>query len=114
VVARARIHKHTHEDVLAVPRDAVMYTSEGHVVYLVEGERAQRREVVLGPDQGLMIRVESGLAAGGRLVVRGHRELVDGALVAVTEQAADRDGSDGGDPAEVVEAASGGGEEAGR
>jgi len=114
VVARARIHKHTHENVMSVPRDAVMYTTEGHVVYLVEGDRARLREVVLGPDQGLMIQIENGLVEGDRLVVRGHRELVDGALVSVTEQADARDGSNGADPAEVVESASGGGEEAGR
>jgi membrane fusion protein, multidrug efflux system len=114
VVARARIHKITHEDVLVVPRDAVMYTVDGQVVYLVDGDRARRREVVPGPDQGLMIVIEDGLAAGDRLVVRGHRDLVDGALVDVTEESASRDGSDGDDPGEVLEAASIGAEEAAR
>jgi len=115
VVARARIHKVTHEDVLVAPRDAVMYTVGGHVVYVIEGDRARKREVVPGPDQGLMIVIEDGLVVGEQLVVRGHRDLVDGALVDVTEQSDTRDGSVGTDPAEVVEAASaGGGEEAGR
>ena len=115
VVARARIHKVTHEDVLVAPRDAVMYTVYGYVVYVVEGDRALRREVETGPDQGLMIVIEQGLASGDRLVVRGQRDLIDGALVDVTEQADARDGSSDGDPSEVVEAAStGGGEGAGR
>ncbi|MBC8424715.1 efflux RND transporter periplasmic adaptor subunit [bacterium] len=115
VVARARIHKVTHEHALVVPRDAVMYTTEGLSVYVVEGDRAALRQVVLGPDQGLMIVIESGLAAGDRVVVRGHRDLVDGALVEITEQAVARDGSNGGDPAEIVESASAGGtREAGR
>ncbi len=115
VVARARIHKVTHERSLVVPRDAVMYTTQGLAVYVVEGDRAALRPVVLGPDQGLMVVIASGLTAGDRVVVRGHRELVDGALVEITEQAAARDGSNGGDPSEVVESASAGGaEEAGR
>ena len=113
VVARARIHKITHEDVLVAPRDAVMYTAEGEMVYVVEGDRALKRLVELGPAQGLMVVIERGLAPGERLVVRGHRDLVEGALVDVTEQAAARDGSAGGDPEQIVEAASGG-EEAGR
>ncbi|MBU0741113.1 efflux RND transporter periplasmic adaptor subunit [bacterium] len=115
VVARARIHKITHENVLVLPRDAVMYTTEGLAVFVVEGERAALRPVTLGPDQGLMVVIGSGLRSGESVVVRGHRDLVDGALVEVTEHAAARDGSRGGDPAEVVESAStGGAREAGR
>ncbi len=113
VVARARIHKITHEAVLVAPRDAVMYTVGGHVVYVIEGDRARKREVVTGPDQGLMIVIEDGLAAGEQLVVRGHRDLIDGALVDVTEQSDIRDGSVGADPAAVLEAATTG-DEAGR
>lgn len=108
VVARARIHKTTHAGSLVVPRDAVLFTAAGLAVYVVEGDRAALRPVVLGPDQGLMVVIESGLAAGDAVVVRGHRDLVDGALVEVTERAPARDGSNGGDPSEVVEAASAG------
>jgi RND family efflux transporter MFP subunit len=115
VVARARIHKLTHENALAVPRDAVMHTGEGVAVYVIEGDRAALRRISLGPDQGLMVVVADGLRAGERVVVRGHRDLVDGALVSVTEQAEARDGSNGDDPAEVVESAStAGAREAGR
>ncbi len=115
VVARAMIHKITHEQALVVPRDAVMYTTEGLTVFTVEGDRAVLRPVTLGPDQGLMVVIESGLAVGEKVVVRGHRELVDGALVKITEHAVARDGSNGGDPVEVVESASAGGaREAGR
>lgn len=114
VVARARIHKMTHRGVLVVPRDAVMYTSEGQLIYVVEGGRARKRHVETGASQGLMTVVTSGLAAGERLVVRGHRDLIDGALVDVTERADARDGSTDGDPAEVVEAASTRGGEGGR
>ncbi len=114
VVGRARVHMITHEDVLVAPRDAVMYTSEGLMVYVVEGDRALKRRVETGPAQGLMTVVERGLAPGERLVVRGHRDLVEGALVEVTETAESRDGGVDGDPAEVGEAAAARGEEAGR
>ncbi len=74
---------------------------------VVEGDRASRRDIVLGSDQGLMVIVESGLSAGEQLVVRGQRELIDGALVRITERTEAADGTLPTDPAEVTEAASG-------
>lgn len=107
VVGRARIHKLTHRGVLAVPRDAVISGAGTAQVFVVEGDRAHRRDVELGPDQGLMVVVESGLAAGEQLVVRGQRDLIDGALVRVTERTEAADGTLPIDPAEVVGSAAG-------
>ena len=98
VMGRATIHKRTHANVLLVPRDAVMTSAQGHTVYLVEGERAHRQVVELGEDQGMMVVASSGLEPGDRVVVRGHRDLVEGALVRITETATSRDGSMGDDP----------------
>ncbi len=98
VIGRARILKQDHGLVIAVPYDAVLPADGGQIVFVVEGQTARRRPVTLGPDQGLMVIVESGLAAGDRLVVRGQRDLVDGAVVLVTEETAAADGSGDGDP----------------
>ncbi len=100
VIGRARLPK-TSTRGLAIPRDAVLAGRSGSQVFVVEGDRARLRSLELGADQGLMVLVESGLQAGDRLVVRGHRELRDGSLVAVTETAADRDGSLPTDPSVV-------------
>lgn len=105
VVGRARIHKRTHRGVIAVPRDAVMSNVAVSEVFVVEGDRAVRRAVTLGPDQGLMVVVLAGLAADELLVVRGQRELIDGALVSITEQAERTDGTLAGDPGLVTDAA---------
>ncbi len=101
VVGRARVLKTTHTDVLAVPRDAVQLTGGLPIAYVVEGDRARRRDLTLGASQGLMVIVEQGLAIGERLVVRGQRELRDGSLVNVQEVATSPDGTMPGDP-EVV------------
>ncbi len=93
VVARVRLAKRVHHGVLAIPRDAVITTPAGTEVYVVEGDRARLRDVVLGPGQGLLVMVREGLRPGERLVVRGQRDLVEGALVSVTETAARPDGS---------------------
>ncbi len=102
VIGRARLPKHRTAGVIAVPRDAVLPGRAGPTVFVVEGDRARRRQVALGAYQGLMVIVAEGLAAGERLVVRGQRDLRDGSLVTVTETASAADGSLPGDPAEVT------------
>lgn len=103
VVARARVRKAIHSDVLAIPRDALVRTPEGERVFVVEEGRAQPREVELGAAQGLMVQVLRGLAPGDELVVRGQRQLRSGGLVTVQETATSRDGSLATDPPEVRE-----------
>jgi len=105
VIARARLVKRTTSDVVVIPRDAVLPGRGRDTVFVVEGDRARERLVELGPDQGLLVAVRSGLVVGELLVVRGQRELTDGSLVVVTERVAYGDGTAGGDPA-VIKSAS--------
>lgn len=104
VVARAQVVKEVHEDVVVIPRDAILLRPEGDVVFVVEGDRARKREVELGRDQGLMTVVLSGLSEDEQLVVRGQRDLLDGSLVKVQQVATAPDGSTDDDPT-VVRAA---------
>jgi RND family efflux transporter MFP subunit len=103
VLATARVLKQRHDGVLAIPRDAVTHSPGGPQVFVVEGNRARARAVELGPDQGVMVIVTTGLARGEELIVRGQRDVADGALVAITERSERRDGSMDGDPPEVRE-----------
>lgn len=107
VIGRARIAKNIVRDVVTIPRDAVIKGRHGPEVFVVEGERAHRLPIVLGPDQGRMVVVTEGLAAGQMLVVRGHRDLVDGGLVEIVERATRPDGSMETDPAVVRAAGTG-------
>ncbi len=116
VIGRARLARRTTDDLVVIPRDAVMPDNQGEHVFVVEDDRAERRRVVLGPDQGLMVAVQRGLQPGELLVVRGQRELTDGSLVTITERVAYGDGTAPGEPA-VIKATSAGtrvSEEAGR
>ena len=103
LLGRARIEKQAHADVLAIPRDAILSTSDGPTVYVAEGERARRRKVSLGADQGSLVEVRSGLDPGDELIVRGHRDLADGTPVKIQERATRRDGSIESDPSVVHE-----------
>lgn len=102
-VGRARVQEAVHEQILAIPRDAIVSTPDGRRVYVVEGDRAVARAIELGAAQGLMVQVRRGLEAGERVVVRGQRKLSSGSLVSVQEVATARDGSIATDPPEVRE-----------
>ncbi len=106
-IGRARVAKGEASGMVVVPRDAVMPGDGVDHVFVVEGDRARKRLVELGPGQGLMVAVRSGLAPGDQLVVRGQRDLRDGGLVKITERVAYGDGTSGDDP-DVIRAASAG------
>jgi len=104
IIGRAKISKNVLNDVLSIPRDAVMHSRGGTTVFVVEGDRASRRQIDLGADQGAMVTVDQGLKAGEKLVVRGHRSLRDSSLVSVTEIATSKDGMMSGDAAGLLSA----------
>jgi len=85
VIGRARISKNVLNGVLSIPRDAVMHSRGGTMVFVIDGDRAYQRPIVLGADQGSLVTVDRGLKAGDQLVVRGHRTLRDSSLVTITE-----------------------------
>ncbi|MEZ4388804.1 MAG: HlyD family efflux transporter periplasmic adaptor subunit [Candidatus Krumholzibacteriia bacterium] len=103
-IGRARVSKGTVDGLVVIPRDAVMPGDGTEHVFVVDGDRAHKRLVELGPAQGLMVAVRTGLAAGDELVVRGQRDLRDGGLVNVTERVPYGDGTSAADP-DVIRAA---------
>ncbi len=103
VVGRARVVKAVHENILAVPRDALLLLPGEARVFVVRDDKAELRSVTLGVDQGLMVQITSGLEVGDRLVVRGQRDLNSGSPVIVQEVADQWDGSISTDP-DVVRA----------
>jgi RND family efflux transporter MFP subunit len=71
--------------VVVIPRKAVRKEGEQDVVFVVQGDRVERRAVGLSPAPGDEAVVLSGLAAGERVVIEGPPDLKDGAAVAVEE-----------------------------
>ena len=107
VIGRARLSKHTTDDLVVIPRDAILPGERFAYVFVVDGDRAHKRQIELGPDQGLLVAVREGLAIGELLVVRGQRALRDGGLVNVTERVAHGDGTAASDPDEIRAASAG-------
>jgi len=80
MIANVRVATQTLEDVIVVPQEVVIRTERGYQLFVV-GERdgfpvAEAREIRTGPSFENRVVVESGLAAGDRLVTRGQ-QLVD-------------------------------------
>ncbi len=63
---------------LVMPVSALRRDGTSDIVYVVQGDVAERRAVRVGSRQGDLAEVEAGLAAGERVVVEGPENLADG------------------------------------
>lgn len=70
-----------------VPEDAVIASGGKTWIYVVDGDRASRREVTLGQRLPGLVEARSGVKAGDAIVVRGQHRLTDGAQVRKNEPA---------------------------
>jgi RND family efflux transporter MFP subunit len=75
------------KDAVVVPATAVVRDQDKAAVYVVGPDKhAHRREITLGLISGDEVQVLSGVRAGETVVVKGHEELPDGALVTVEKE----------------------------
>ncbi|HEX6313510.1 MAG TPA: efflux RND transporter periplasmic adaptor subunit [Gemmatimonadaceae bacterium] len=85
MVARVQAPRRTLDAALTVPRDAVLRSATGYVVYVVreEGGRSVVRSVPVttGAGAGGRVVLDSGVQAGDRVVVVGQQRLADGDVV---------------------------------
>lgn len=71
------------EDVMLVPRTAVVERSGRDVVFMLDGQRVSKRTVHVGLADHERVEVLKGLRTGDTIVERGLMNLVDGARVRV-------------------------------
>ncbi|MEN8213832.1 MAG: efflux RND transporter periplasmic adaptor subunit [Pseudomonadota bacterium] len=70
---------------IAIPYQALQQSREGHFVYVVEAEKANRRTVETAWFGSRQIGISSGLDDGETIVTRGFLGLEDGADVKISE-----------------------------
>ena len=70
-------------EVPVVPREAVTRRGNANVVFVVSGQRANRRDVRLGLSDDEKYEVIDGIKAGDQVVVRGLETLTDGTRIRV-------------------------------
>jgi RND family efflux transporter MFP subunit len=70
---------------ILVPKDALVLSSTGTVVFVVNDKTAHQVPVELGPSHNGLVEVKGDLPAGGSVVVRGNERLQPGQPVQVIE-----------------------------
>lgn len=81
--ARVELVKHVYEDAVALPLYAIITQEDERFVFIEKEGRVEKRRVTLGTLIGWQAHITSGLKAGERVVVVGHRLLDNGQAVKV-------------------------------
>lgn len=76
--------KEKHEDVLVLPRDAVLSSDNENYVFTVENGIAKKTPVSIGLDTGDRIEVVDGLHEGADVVIKGQTYLSDGDPISIS------------------------------
>ena len=77
------IVRETKLNAIRVPREAVIRELREAHVFIVEGNKAKRRDLTLGLEEGDFIEATSGLKPGEKVIVAGQGALRDGSIVKV-------------------------------
>jgi HlyD family secretion protein len=78
---KAETSKEPQRPRILVPKAAVRSSDGASVVFVIREDRAERRAVKVGPEDGGQIEIATGLSPGERVVVDGPATLADGARV---------------------------------
>lgn len=86
------------EDAVTVPSVAVLTTTAGAYVYVLDAEsKAKRMPVKVGRQAGALSKIDSGLTGGEQVIIEGQSRLADGAKVELRGAInAAREGGNGG------------------
>lgn len=79
--ARIRIVTGVHKSTVLVPRDTLIERGEDRVVYAVNGDKIDVRNVQIGATDGGLVEIDRGVRAGDMLVFGGQSLLAPGQLV---------------------------------
>jgi len=79
------IEAEEHREVVLVPAVAVTHEGEEAAVFVVNGEKAQRRVVTLGITDDAHAEIRSGIKAGDAVIVTGQAGLPDGAAITLVK-----------------------------
>ena len=83
-IVRARLNRKSLDNAVMIPLAAVIPLEDGKVVYVADSEGiARRKEVELGLIKGTRVHITEGLAAGDKLIVKGHRRVGPGQKIRI-------------------------------
>jgi RND family efflux transporter MFP subunit len=79
------IDAETHADVVLVPTPALVHEGEETAVFVLMGDKAQRRVVTTGIQTADQVEITSGATAGEMVITSGQNGLPDGAMVTLAK-----------------------------
>lgn len=85
-----QIDAEEHRDVVLVPAAAVVHEGNETAVFVMKDNKAERRMVTLGIENGMRAEVRAGVKSGEHVIVTGQAGLPDGATIAVSSQPQDK------------------------
>ncbi len=74
------------DEILKVPFEIVMFEGEKSFIYVAEGDKAVKREVVLGVRNGTEYEVVEGISAEDMIIVTGTTMISDGSKINVISE----------------------------
>jgi len=86
MIARVRADRALAESVMVIPQDWLVTQRERRGVFVTSGDVATWRDVTLGDVIHDKVVVTEGLSRGDRVVITGHRDLVDGDPLIVSRE----------------------------
>jgi multidrug efflux pump subunit AcrA (membrane-fusion protein) len=82
---QVEIDTETKSGVMLVPASAIVHEGEETAVFVVSGEMANRRLVMIGTESADRVEIISGVKPGETVIVSGQNGLPDGAKVSIAK-----------------------------
>ena len=86
---QTNIVKQLEERGIAVPLYTIVTRNDEQSVYVEEDGKARKRSIETGFTEGWQILIRSGLKAGEKVIIQGHRSVEDGQKVRVVKSITD-------------------------
>ena len=91
------------DNTVVVPRNTIIETLDSKYVYVVEDNKAVKKEVETGIDNGNEIEITSGVSFGENVIVKGQSYVEDGEEVNIVGDGSEQTSSDDNDGADKKE-----------
>lgn len=88
MIAEVKVARTVAEAAVVLPQDWIVTRLDGYGVFVIDGDVARWRPVVLGAVVREQVVVSEGLAAGDRIVMTGQHTLADGDAVLIAREGA--------------------------
>ena len=84
--AKLQLTRRHFDDSIVVPYNALRDTKNGRIAYVVNGDVAEVRTIIMSGSEGDFVRIDKGLEAGDKLVIVGYQDIVNKQPVSVVQR----------------------------